>query len=82
MARHTPQRRLTDIVLSRRVDSLDSFVAEASIRRLRRQIEQRLDGTVPRVCAGCGGPLAGRADRQYCSGRCRQAALRSRRGDG
>lgn len=96
MARPTAQQRLTDYVLSltHAVD-LDAFVgdvtvepwmitdlraAEAAVRQLRRQMEQRLAGT-PRTCAGCGRPLAGRADRRYCSGRCRQGALRSRRGD-
>ena len=57
--------------------------AEASIRRLRREMEQRLSGTGGRRCAGCGQALtATRSDARYCSGRCRQAALRTRQGDG
>ena len=57
--------------------------AEAAVRRLRRQMEERLAAAPGRVCAGCGRPLSGaRPDALYCSGRCRQAALRSRHGDG
>ena len=57
--------------------------AEASIRRLRREIEARLASAASRPSAGCGQPVtATRSDARYCSGRCRQAALRSRRGDG
>jgi len=52
--------------------------AEAGIRRLRRQLEQRLGGGQPRHCAKCRQPVTGRPDRLYCSDRCRQAAHRSR----
>ena len=30
-------------------------------------------------CTHCGGPMAGRSDRKFCSGKCRVAALRTRR---
>lgn len=57
--------------------------AEASIRRLRREVEARLAGAASRPCDGCGRPVsATRSDARYCSGRCRQAALRSRRSNG
>jgi hypothetical protein len=96
MARRTPQQRIKDVVTSLRVDPglvdwrdvtvepwmiAELRAAETAIRRLRREMEQRLDGTL-QACAGCGRPLAGRADKRYCSGRCRQAALRARNSDG
>jgi hypothetical protein len=98
MARRTAQQRLKDTVLSQGVLGLEVFgeevtvepwmvaqlrAAEASIRRMRRQMEERLAGVGGRVCAACGRPFAAaRTDARYCSGRCRQATLRSRRGDG
>ncbi len=33
------------------------------------------------ACEGCCAPLAGRADRRFCSDACRQAAYRARRRD-
>jgi hypothetical protein len=53
--------------------------AETAIRQLRCQVEERLAPERYRPCAYCRGPVAGRADRKYCSDRCRQAAHRLRR---
>ena len=55
---------------------------EAAVRRLRRQLEQRLAGEKPRGCARCGHPVTGRPDRKYCSDRCRQAAHQLRQAGG
>ena len=52
--------------------------AEQSIRRLRTQLEA-LAAESPRTCARCRQPMGGRADRKYCSDRCRIEAHRSRR---
>jgi hypothetical protein len=52
---------------------------ESAVRRLRIQVEQQLAGERPRGCARCGHPVTGRADRKYCSDRCRQAAHQHRR---
>ena len=57
------------------IDALKT--AEESARRLRHQLEA-LDGIPARVCPACGGLLVGRADRIYCSSRCRQRAHRGR----
>jgi hypothetical protein len=54
--------------------------AEARVRRLRRQVEDRLAGAEARQCARCRKPLTGRPDRKFCSDTCRQAAYQSRRG--
>ncbi|MFZ6003791.1 MAG: hypothetical protein ACOYXM_07620 [Actinomycetota bacterium] len=50
---------------------------EAGLRRLRRQVEARL-ADVERRCTHCGREVAGRADRLYCSNRCKVAACRAR----
>ncbi len=52
--------------------------AEASIRRHRKRLEALRDGITPRVCPGCGGPVAGRADAVYCGSACRVRAHRAR----
>jgi hypothetical protein len=52
--------------------------AEASIRRHRRRLEALRDGSMPRACPGCGGPVAGRADAVYCGPACRVRAHRAR----
>jgi hypothetical protein len=52
--------------------------AEASIRRHRKRLEALRDGTAPRACPGCGGPVAGRADAVYCGSACRVRAHRER----
>jgi len=52
--------------------------AEASIRRHRKRLEALRDGIPPRVCPGCGGPVAGRADAVYCGSACRVRAHRAR----
>jgi predicted nucleic acid-binding Zn ribbon protein len=52
--------------------------AEARIRHLRRQAEDQLAGAEPRPCARCSWPVTGRADRRFCSDRCRKAAHRRR----
>jgi hypothetical protein len=52
--------------------------AEASIRRHRRRLEALRDGSTPRACPGCGGPVAGRADAVYCGPACRVRAHRAR----
>lgn len=53
--------------------------AESGARRLRLQIEAKLAAAEPRLCAKCERPLTGRADRKFCSSRCRQAAYQRRR---
>ena len=52
--------------------------AEASIRRHRKRLEALRDGIAPRVCPGCGSPVAGRADALYCRSACRVRAHRAR----
>lgn len=52
--------------------------AETSTRRHRKRLEALRDGTAPRVCPGCGGPVTGRADAVYCSTACRVRAHRAR----
>ena len=52
--------------------------AEARVRRLRRDVEQRLAGGDPRKCARCRRPFTGRPDRKFCSDTCRQAAYKLR----
>jgi hypothetical protein len=54
-------------------------IAEANVRRLRHSVELLLDDGDPRPCVRCRQPVTGRADRVYCSDRCRQAAYQSRR---
>jgi len=49
--------------------------AERSIRDLRVQLEARLVGN-DRRCLRCGKRVAGRADKKYCSDRCRIEAHR------
>jgi hypothetical protein len=51
---------------------------ETELRRFRHQIEERLGGSEARACASCGESVNGRADRRYCSGKCRQAGHRAR----
>lgn len=89
-----PQRPLSQIVRSLiKVPDLRDFrsvkvdpemvvylrEAEARIRRLRRQVEDRLAEAEPRPCARCRKPVTGRPDRKFCSDRCRQAAYQHRR---
>jgi hypothetical protein len=97
MAGKSPQERLNDVVLSAGAPALADFAgeviiepwmiaelraAEASIRCLRREMEEHLAGAGRQACAGCGRTFtATRSDARYCSGRCRQAALRVRRSD-
>jgi hypothetical protein len=50
--------------------------AETRVRHLRQQAENQLAGAEPRPCARCGGSVTGRADRRFCSDRCRKAAHR------
>ncbi len=52
--------------------------AEASIRRHRKRLEALQDGIAPRVCPGCGGLVAGRADAVYGGSPCRVRAHRAR----
>ena len=52
--------------------------AERNIRHWRLEVERRLAGGNGKRCASCGEAMPGRADRLYCSHRCRQAAYRAR----
>jgi hypothetical protein len=54
--------------------------AEARIRLLRRDVEDRLSGAEVRRCAWCRRPVTGRPDRRYCTNTCRQMAYRQRAG--
>ena len=51
---------------------------ERSIRRYRLHLEALL-ADEPRTCARCRQPIAGRADRKFCSDACRIAAHRVKR---
>ncbi len=51
--------------------------SERSLRRWRLHLEALL-ADEPRMCARCRKPMAGRADRKFCSDECRIAAHRSK----
>lgn len=52
--------------------------AEAECRLLRHRLLQLVEAEPVRQCDGCHGPIAGRADRRFCSSGCRQRAYRQR----
>lgn len=52
--------------------------AGTSVRRFRKRLEALREGVTARVCPGCGGPVAGRADAVYCGSTCRVRAHRAR----
>jgi len=54
----------------------DLTVAIRGLSQLRAEVRAELEGEQGRSCTNCGGSMSGRADRRYCSNRCRQAAHR------
>jgi hypothetical protein len=87
-AEHFPDAELAEIVRLAGAENLTAWIehlreAETSIRKHRkRQHRKRLealrDSATARVCSGCGGPVAGRADAVYCGSTCRIRAHRAR----
>jgi hypothetical protein len=53
--------------------------AQSSIRKLRARLQTLLDlESATAECRGCGAPMVGRTDKEYCKPACRQRAYRLR----
>lgn len=73
-------RQIAEIVASGTLaDTIEQArETERGARAVRLWLESLAAGQHERTCPVCGATVRGRADRVYCSGTCRQRALRSR----